>query len=116
MVQHGLLAELEGLVAAHDWHGVVALKRETLALATALRGVDPSEAEFIHSTLGYGYQFLGQYREAKAVSEELRDRAGWRTRAATSGAASKRWGGSGRRPRSIFSTGRYRRSLGTAWG
>jgi len=83
MVQHGLLAELEGLVAAHDWHGVVALKRETLALATALRGVDPSEAEFIHSALGYGYQFLGQYgcaitqyREAKAVSEELGDRSG----------------------------------------
>jgi len=90
-----LLAKLGGLVAAHDWHGVVALERETLALATALRGVDPSEAEFIHSTLGYGYQFLGQYREAKAVSEELRDRAGVANACCNIGSCFKEVGGFG---------------------
>jgi tetratricopeptide (TPR) repeat protein len=78
-----LLSLLNGLIAAQNWPGAVALERAALELATAVRGVQPEVCGFIYSALGNANMNLSNFARAfelhterKAVAEESGDRAG----------------------------------------
>jgi hypothetical protein len=72
------------LQAADDWLSMMAQETDALALARDLRA-HPGVEGAIHSAFGLGFEVVGEYAralellaQAKAISEALGDRAGWR--------------------------------------
>tara|TARA_X000000368_G_scaffold35230_1_gene25773 strand:- start:358 stop:1995 length:1638 start_codon:yes stop_codon:yes gene_type:complete len=68
--QRDLVERLLQLHDAGDWVGIVALRRETMAVAKELCGTAPRLAGRMHSVLGEGLECTGNYALARELYEQ----------------------------------------------